>query len=133
MLGAFQHTYDNMNSWCVLVSESEDISPIVIRGRESYEALKEDERFRFDHIHLHLLNIFESHLYQVHQTAMDEEYRRWAVENFQGIAKGYFDFPGTRQFWRNVRGYFPPDIQRLVDSQLEEDERKVPIEGSAGR
>lgn len=56
MLGAFQHTYDNMSSWCALVSESPDFSPIVLRGRES-------------------------HLYQVHQTAIDEEYRKWAVES----------------------------------------------------
>ena len=118
LLAAFQHTFDSLNGWCTHVSESTDLAPIVLRGRESYESLTDEERFRFDHIHIHLLNIIESHLFQVQKTAMDAEYQAWAIENLEGIVQGYLNHPGTRQFWSNVRHYAPPEVQQLVSANI---------------
>ncbi len=118
LLGSFQNTFDALNAWCTLVSESSDLAPIILQGRKSYDALDEAERLRFDHVHIQLLNIIESHYFQVQQNAMSDEYRNWAIENLKGIASGYLGYPGTRQFWSAVQHFMPPDVRRLVDSSI---------------
>lgn len=108
LLSAFQHTYDSINEWGVAVFESADVSSIVIRGRESYETLSDTERLRFDHVHLVLLNVIESHYFQVEKTAMDKSYRDWAMQNLAALIRGYLDFPGVREFWKEVQAFYEP-------------------------
>jgi hypothetical protein len=114
LLSAFQHTYDSINEWGVAIFESSDVSSIVIRGRESYKALSETERLRFDHVHLVLLNVIESHYYQVQKTAMDESYRGWAMQNLAALIRGYLDFPGVLEFWKSVQVFYEPGVRELV-------------------
>lgn len=121
LLASFQNTFDALNAWCALVSESADLAPIIMEGRRSYATLSDADRFRFDHVHVHLLNIVESHLYQAQQTAMDEDYRRWAVENLEGIVREYLSHPGTREFWNNAGEFFPADVRQLVDANIGDD------------
>lgn len=118
LLSAFRHTYDSLNGWAVSVVESGEIADIVLRGRQSYASLTDNERFRFDHIHMGLLNIVESHYYQVQKTAMDDEYRRWAMENLGALIRGYLDHPGAREFWISVQQYYDPGIRKLVADNM---------------
>jgi len=118
LLASFQHTFDSLNGWASHVSASADLPPIILRGRQSYESLDDADRFRFDHVHFQLLNMIESHHFQVHQTALDEEYRKWAMDNLAKLAAGYFAFPGTRAFWGQVAEYYPRDVQRLISENL---------------
>lgn len=126
LLSSLQHTFDSLNAWCELVSESPDLAPIILRGRDSYEALAEAERFRFDHVHIQLLNIIESHHFQLQRTDMDDEYREWATKNLEGIAGGYLSYPGTRQFWSDAEAFFPPDVRELVSRSI----AKTPASGA---
>jgi hypothetical protein len=113
-LSALRHAYDSLNDWGVALFQSEAVSAIVLRGRKSYEGLTDAERFRFDQVHLMFLNIVESHYHQMQQTALDDEYRRWATENLAALVRAYLDFPGTQQFWKHVQAFFEPGVQRLV-------------------
>lgn len=118
LLGAFQHTYYSLNGWALSVAESGEIPAIILRGRQSYEDLSDIERFRFDHVHFVLLNIVESHYYQVQKTAMDDEYRRWAMDNLAVLVRGYLEYPGARVFWKNVQQYYQPEIRKLIADSL---------------
>jgi len=118
LLGAFQHTYDSLNEWALSIVGSGEIPEIILRGRQSYEDLNDIERLRFDHVHFVLLNIIESHYYQVQKTAMDDDYRRWAMENLVVLVRGYLEYPGAREFWRNVQQYYRPEIRKLISGSL---------------
>ena len=114
MLNAFRHTYDSLNDWAFAVLESSEIASLILKGRQSYQSLNETERFRFDHAHMVFLNIVEAHYYQVQKTAMEDEYRRWAMENLATLVRGYLDHPGTREFWSNAQQYYEPGIRKLI-------------------
>lgn len=114
LLNAYRHTYDSLNDWAYAAFASNEVSDLILRGRQSYGSLSEPERFRFDHIHMVLLNIIESHHYQVQRTAMDDEYRQWAIDNLKALARGYLDYPGTQEFWRSVQQYYEPGIRKLI-------------------
>ncbi len=118
LLGSYRHTYDSLNEWALFVAESGEIPAIILRGRESYTDLSDIERLRFDHVHFVFLNIIESHYYQVQKTAMDREYRQWAMDNLVVLVRGYFDYPGAREFWRGVQGYYQPEIRKLVTDSV---------------
>ena len=118
LLGSFQHTHDTMNSFCRMIAESEQLAEIVSRGRESYGELSDEDRMRFDHLHLHLLNVIESHLFQTHQAGSDARYRDWAIQNLEVIARAYFAFPGTRDFWKNTEPFFDDDVRKLVNDNI---------------
>lgn len=114
LLDAFRHTYDSLNGWARSIVESEQVSSIILRGRQSYTDLTETDRLRFDHMHLIFLNIIEAHYIQVQKTAMDEAYRRWAMENLTALVRGYLDYPGCREFWQQVQQFYEPAIQKLI-------------------
>ena len=118
LLGSFQHLYDTINSFCRMIAESEHLAEIVSRGRESYGELSDVDRMQFDHAHLHLLNIIESHLFQLQRADMDTRYRDWAVQNLAEIASAYFGFPGTREFWKNAESFFDADVRKLVNDNI---------------
>lgn len=114
LLDAFRHTYDSLNQWAYAVAGSEENSGIIMRGRKAYGALSEADRFRFDHLHMVFLNIVEAHFYQVQKTAMDEAYRKQAMENLAALVRGYLDHPGTLEFWAAAKQYYEPGIHQLV-------------------
>lgn len=120
LLSSFQHTYDSINQFLESTLASESMAEIVTRGRESYEGLTAPERLRFDHFHLIIINIVESHLFQVERTAdaMEPEYREWAVENMEAVVQAYFTYPGTQTFWTNVEALVEPKIRELVTKSL---------------
>jgi hypothetical protein len=118
LLNAYRHTYDSLNEWAFSISATNETSDLILRGRQSYGSLSEPERFRFDHLHLVLLNNIESHFYQVQKTSMDEAYRRWAIENVKALVRGYLDHPGTREFWRNAEQYYEPGIRKLIEETM---------------
>jgi hypothetical protein len=118
MLKSFQHTHDAANAFCRLISESDELASIVLRGRESYSALNDVDKLRFEHVHFHLLNIIESHVFQSQRTAVDAEYRGWAIENMEEMARGYFAFPGSKEFWQGAENYFDSGVRDLVNRSL---------------
>lgn len=121
LLSSFQHTTDSTNQFLQATLASGEMADIVMRGRESYQALSSAERLRFDHFHLVVLNIVESHLFQVDRTAdaMEQEYRAWAPENMKAVVQAYFAFAGTRAFWSTVEPFFEPRVRRFVSETLD--------------
>lgn len=69
LLASHQHSYDSVNSFCDVVSSSDALASIIIRGRQSASALTPEEHLRFQTIHGRLLNILESWHFQLTQTA----------------------------------------------------------------
>ncbi|MEQ8331021.1 MAG: hypothetical protein RH859_11230 [Longimicrobiales bacterium] len=122
LLASFQHTYDSINQFLESTLASGELAELVVRGRASYEDLTEADRLRFDHFHLVVLNIVESHLFQVERTAdsMEKDYRAWATENMKVVVQAYFLFPGTRTFWSNVSAFFEPGVRQFVSDTLRE-------------
>ncbi len=122
LLSSFQHTYDSINQFLESTLASEDVADLVVRGRESYTELNPADRLRFDHFHLVVLNIVESHLFQVERTAdaLEKDYRAWAQENMRVVVQAYFSFPGTRTFWSNVEAFFEPKVRSFVSNTLKE-------------
>ena len=120
LLSSFQHTYDSVNQFLESTLASESIADVVVRGRDSYHALTDSERLRFDHFHLIILNVVESHLFQAERTAdtLEKEYQQWAVENMSAVIQAYFSYPGTRSFWSNVEPFFEPKIRAFVAQNL---------------
>ena len=118
LLGSFQHTHDTMNSFARMIAESEQVAEIISRGRDSYSELSDEDRIRFDHVHLHLLNVIESHLFQTKQAGSDAHYRDWAIQNLAVIASAYFGFPGTREFWKIAEPFFDDDVRKLVNDNI---------------
>lgn len=122
LLTSFQHTYDSINQFLQSTLASADVAEIVVRGRRSYEALTPAERLRFDHFHLIVLNIVESHLFQVERTAdaLEKEYRSWARENMKVVVQAYYAFPGTRTLWSHMAPFFEPNVRDFVTGVLNE-------------
>lgn len=120
LLGAFQHNYDSTNQFLQSTLTSGDLADIVVQGRDSYESLSPSERLRFDHFHLVVLNIVESHLFQVARTAdgLERDYASWARENMKVVIQGYFGFPGTRTLWMQLEPYFEPSVRVFVNAAL---------------
>jgi hypothetical protein len=122
LLSSFQHTYDSMNQFLGSTLAADDVAQLVIRGRESYEGLSAADRLRFDHFHFMILNIVESHLFQVQRTAdaLETDYRDWARENMKVVVQAYLAFPGTREFWSNVAAFVEPEVRNFVTASLGE-------------
>lgn len=122
LLSSFQHTYDSMNQFLESTLAADDVAELVIRGRVSYNGLSAADRLRFEHFHFIILNIVESHLFQVERTAdaLEKDYRAWARENMKVVVQAYFAFPGTRDLWSNVAPFVDPDVRGFVTESLEE-------------
>ena len=115
---ALRHTWDALNEFCDVLSDPAKAS-IVRRGREALSELDADEYMVFEHIHIRLLNTLESWHLQIDRTSRPGAYRTTQLNNLGGIAAGYFGFPGTRELWGRIGGYFVP-IQGIVDGALGE-------------
>lgn len=125
LLSSFQHTYDSINQFLGATLDSGEVADIVVRGRACYESLSAADRLRFDHFHLIVLNVVESHLFQVDRTAdrMEKGYRAWAQENMKVVVQGYFSYPGTRSFWSSIEAFFEPRAREFISGVLE----KTPV------
>ena len=121
LLASYQHTYDTINQFLQSTLASADLAEVVVRGRESYAGLNAPDRLRFDHFHLIILNVVESHLFQVERTAdpLEKNYRSWAQENMKVVVQGYFSYPGTRVFWSSVEALYEPSIRQFIAKALE--------------
>lgn len=118
LLGAFQHWNDTINQWCEQVSESQELTSIILRGRASYHDLTDEEQFRFQHVHAPVLNAIESHYFQVRQTALDPEFRDWTIRNLEAVIQSYLDHPGTRELWKEFEEFYPPEVRTLVADNI---------------
>ena len=114
-----RHTWDMLNQWCDLVSNSVETAEVVVKGRRSLGELDDAEYLMFEHIHIRMLNTLESWFVQFAKTAKDKAFKAQQMENLEGIAQGYFSYPGARQLWGEIRDYFPT-IAHIVDSALED-------------
>lgn len=115
-----RHTWDMLNQWCDIVSSSRETAAVVSKGRKSLQSLDETESLIFEHVHLRMLNTLESWFLQIDRTAQDHTYKSQQLENLSGVARGYFSYPGTRQLWTALRGYFTT-ISDIVDAALDDE------------
>ena len=116
-IDSLRHTWDALNELADRFSDSTETASLIIRGRESLDALSEEENFVFVHIHMRMLNTIESWYLQVTETSKPGSWRDNQLGNIAETVRGYLDFPGTREMWRNVRPYYVP-IAELVDGNL---------------
>ena len=98
LLGTVQHSYDSLNEFCDAILQSSEVASIVLRGRRSYADLDEIERFRFDHVHLRLLNTIESWHFQIQETATGS-YRDEQLDDIAASVRTYFDYSGVSEWW----------------------------------
>lgn len=120
-LESFRHTWDSLNQFCDLLTQSTENASIINRGRKSLSDLTEDEYLVFEHIHLHMLNTIESWHQQVNRTSRPGPYRDEQMENIAGVTRIYIDHPGVREVWRKVKHTFVP-IHQLVEDNLTRDQ-----------
>ena len=106
--------YDSMNEFVKLISESDSLSSIIVKGRTSYPSLSEPERMRFDHAYMFLFNNLESWLIQVD---LDNSLRqeKEVLENIRGIIQLYCRHPGVIDFWENWSRLYPPQLIGLFE------------------
>ena len=116
-LESLRHNWDGLNQICGLLSESPEKASIILRGRTSLKELTSEEQLIFQGIHIHMLNTIELWHLQLIETSPVGEYRDRQEENMEQIVVFLFDFPGTRELWREMRDHFTP-IAHIFDSAL---------------
>ncbi len=116
-LEAYRHTWDTLNQFCDLLTQSTENASILNRGRKSLSNLNEDELVVFEHMHLRMLNTIESWYHQINQTSPPGTYRDEQIENIAAIIHLYIDHPGVRDFWSKVKHTFVP-VQQLVEDNI---------------
>ena len=119
-IDSLRHTWDALNELADRFSESPETASLIIRGRQSLDALSEEENFRFVHLHMRMLNTLESWYLQVNETSKPGPWRDNHMANIAETVRGYLDFPGTRQMWLSLRAFYIP-IAELVDRNLSAD------------
>ena len=103
---------DSMNEFVKLVSESESLSSIIIKGRASYSSLSESERLRFDHAHMFFFNNFESWLTQIsHGNSLRQ--KQETIENIRGCMQLYCKYPGVVDYWQTVSTLYPSELNEI--------------------
>ena len=116
-LESLRHSWDGLNEICGLLSESPEKASIILRGRNSIQDLTTEEQLIFQGIHLHMLNNIEVWHLQLMETSPPGEYRDRQEENMGQIIVFLFDFPGTRELWKEMRDHFTP-IAHIFDKVL---------------
>jgi hypothetical protein len=112
---ALDHVIDALNDFAGRIAESESLASIIQRGRVSYESLDEDERIRFDSIHMFLLNVLES--WYLQEQELQSVMGGKGIENITNNITYFCDSPGFRDFWKHAKLVYP-HIGLLVDSTL---------------
>lgn len=114
---ALDHVIDALNDFAGRIAESESLASIIHRGRASYHSLNDEEKIRFESIHMLLLNVLESWCLQEQQL-----YGVMGAKGSENITQNitYFcDYPGFREFWKQAKSVYP-HLGSLVDSTLGE-------------
>ena len=111
------HVVDRFSGFTALIAESETLASILARGRLSYSSLSEDERLRFDYLHISLLNFLESWYMEMRAEIFgfrESEQTR----NLHDAIDYYCNNPGFRELWGNVKPLFP-QLAPFMDETLE--------------
>jgi hypothetical protein len=120
LLQSLQDTWASLSEFCDLLAESEEVSSIIIRGRESIQNLSEVEKLRFSHVHIRLLNTIEIWLLALEECNPRGKLRRQHMENITEIISEYFGHPGTLEFLNNFNPAFaPPELHDLIASNTD--------------
>lgn len=112
---ALDHVIDALNDFAGRIAESDSLASIIHRGRVSYELLNEEEKIRFDSIHMFLLNVLESWYLQEQQ--LNDVMGAKGFENIVSNITYFCDYPGFREFWKHAKSIYP-HLGDLVDSTL---------------
>jgi hypothetical protein len=115
MLESIQHTWSSLNEYCDQIAQSEELTSIVLRGRNSLKDLYENEKERFTHIHMRLLNTIECWLMMIIESYPKGVLRDQHLRNLDGIVSGYFDYPGTLELWESFNpSWSMPELKQLL-------------------
>jgi hypothetical protein len=112
---ALDHVIDALNDFAGRIAESDSLASIIHQGRVSYESLSEEEKIRFDSIHMFLLNVLESWYLQEQQLERVMEGK--GIENIINNITYFCDYPGFREFWDHAKPVYP-HLGHLIDSTL---------------
>jgi hypothetical protein len=111
-----QHIADSMNLFMdALASESN--ASLVVKGKESYKQLSEEEKLRFFAIYARFLNSVFAWYLQAHKTYSPAEIDE-TIHNLKENIKFFCDNPGFRELWLELREEFSFGIMELVDDSL---------------
>ena len=114
---AFEHIIDALNDFAGRIAESDSLASIINQGRESFDSLTDDERLRFELIHMLLLNNLES--WYLQQKQLESFMGDHSFENIKGNIIYFCDYPGFREFWESARPVFP-NLAAIMDQTLGE-------------
>ena len=112
---SLMHTVSSFNELADLISQSEEVASIVVRGRESFNNLNNIEKLRFRSVHARFLNNIEGWLRQVGQIYPKGALREQHLGNIGLMIKDYLDFPGVKEYLPNVLSFFPPELKELIE------------------
>jgi hypothetical protein len=116
------HIVDRFSEFTALIAESEALASILTRGRIAYSSLSDEERLRFDYLHISLLNFLESW----HMETRGEIFgftESGQTQNLTDAIDYYCNNPGFREFWKSVKPIFPvlaPFMEETLEQLSEE-------------
>lgn len=109
---AHMHVYDTVNEFSRMIAESETLGTIIVKGRESYTSLADDERIRFEHAYGFLLSFLESWLVQLEQMNTVRE-KEEALSNIRTALQIYCMYPGVKELWSDVQVLYSSTLIKL--------------------
>lgn len=109
------HIIDALNDFAGRIAESDSLASIINRGRASYDSLDDDEKIRFEMIHMFLLNNLES--WYLQQKNLEEVMGEHTFENIESNIRYFCEYPGFREFWEGARPVYP-NLSVLMDKIL---------------
>ena len=112
--GAYRETIVSLNGWIRSLYESEELTDLVVRGRQSYESLSETERIRFVNLHHALLNLMQLEYDYLLELPPGNEFRETSMRMLGRIIRGYMDHPGVLRFWEGASWAYGEGLCKLV-------------------
>ncbi len=114
-LQSMQYVWSGLSEYCDQITQSEEMTAIILRGRQSLEKLNENELERFTHIHLRLINTIECWLMVISEGYQIDKLSAHHKRNIDGIIAGYFNYSGTLKWWKSLEpAYAMPELHELV-------------------
>ena len=120
MLQSIQHSWSSLSEFADMVVQSDEVTSIILRGRESLQSLSENEQMRFTFVHLRLLNAIECWLMMIIESYPQGSLRDQHLKNIDGIIADSFNHPGTIELLKSMNpAFIMPELQLLFEKNTD--------------
>ena len=116
MLQSIQHSWSSLSEFVDIVVQSDEVTSILLRGRESLQSLNENEQMRFTLVHVRLLNAIECWLMMIIESYPQGSLRKQHLKNIDGLIVEFFNHPGSLDLLKSMNpAFFMPELQELFE------------------